>query len=97
MPRRLKRLNAAYGERVWSNEASRQGWADVVAGRGYPAEYDGWDQRQQRDYERGRLRAAGAYLVYPRRPREEPPDIVQRTNGLKLVPRSANRRPRRSR
>jgi hypothetical protein len=71
---------------------SQLGWRDYLDGKGFPATYDSWDQKDQRHYERGRLRAAGAYLIYRRIPEREPLDIVQRTNGLKLVPRGWRRR-----
>jgi hypothetical protein len=86
--------NGLYTQRVQPNQWSAQGWQDYLADRPFPADYDSWTQAQQRHYERGRLRAAGARLVYRRRiPRSEPRDIVPRTNGLKLVPRSTRRRP----
>jgi len=87
--------NAEYVKLVMPNSFSNRGWEDYLAGRPFPAEYDGWDQVCQRHYERGRLRAAGAkryprrILGAPRVPAREPRDIVQRTNGLRLVPRRA--------
>ena len=85
--------NGIYTRRVRPNAYSRRGWADYLAEKPYPHAYDGWPENRQRHYERGRLRAAGAYLVYGRRvPRGEPWDIVLRTNGLKLIPRSTRRR-----
>jgi len=80
------RINAHTTPHVRPNRYSAQGWTDYLAQRPYPVEYEQWDEIAQRHYERGRLRAAGAHLVYRRIPAREPADIVQRTNGLRLVP-----------
>lgn len=89
--------NATYFPKVTPTPESRLGWEDYFASRPFPAEYDTWNQITQRHYERGRLRAAGAKLVYRRVPRNEPRDIVARTNGLGLVPPDAARRARKHR
>jgi hypothetical protein len=88
--------NGEYPTKVVPNEYSARGWTDYQAGKPYPREYDEWDQVQQRHYERGRLRASGAPMVYAKVPKREPHDIVQRTNGLGLVPRSRIRGKRKS-
>lgn len=88
--------NAEFIQKVTPTPASGRGWRDFVEGRGFPAEYDGWDQIEQRHYERGRLRAAGWPLLgRGRAPRDEPWNIVALTNGLRLVPRDAGKRRRR--
>lgn len=51
--------NAEFIRKVTPTPASGRGWHDFVEGRGFPAEYDGWNQIEQRHYEHGRLRAAG--------------------------------------
>jgi hypothetical protein len=88
--------NGNYPTKVMPNEHSARGWADYQAGKPYPREYDEWDQVQQRHYERGRLRASGAPMVYAKVAKREPHDIVQRTNGLGLVPHSRIRGKRKS-
>lgn len=45
-------------------EYSARGWRDALRGRGYPKAYDGWDEQAQRNYENGRLRAAGARTLW---------------------------------
>ena len=62
----MLRTNGEFLPVVRPNDKSGQGWADYRAGRPYDPAYDGWDQIDQRNYERGRLRAAGAHLVYRR-------------------------------
>lgn len=57
---------------------SQVGWADYRAGRGYPREYDAWDELDQRNYENGRLRAAGAALVWKRVPKTQTASVVMR-------------------
>ena len=79
--------NARFTRVVRPNRYSSMGWEDYLAGRPYPREYEGWTETSPRHYERGRLRAAGAPLVYDRVPEREPPDILERTNGLRLIPR----------
>lgn len=87
--------NAVFVPRVLPNLYSRLGWADYAQGRPFPPEYEHWDEKDQRHYERGRLRASGALLAgYARVPPTEPNDIIDRTNGLKLVPRGRKRDPR---
>lgn len=84
--------NGAYTPTVLPTPFSARGWEDFRAGRGYPADYETWPEKDQRHYERGRYRAAGVRLAgYRRVPASEPADIVQRTNGLKLVPRARRR------
>jgi hypothetical protein len=95
--------NGEYTAGVMVTPASSRGWRDYMADLAraggdraaivavYPADFDAWDQREQRHYERGRLRAAGAHLRYRRIPTHEPADVVQRLNGLGLVPRRADR------
>jgi hypothetical protein len=83
--------NGEYPQKVLPNEWSARGWQDYLAGRAFPCEYDSWSQTQQRHYERGRLRAAAAPQIYRRIPANEPFDIVRRTNGLRLVPKSRRR------
>lgn len=79
--------NAAFLPTVIPTPASNRGWEDYLAGRGFPPEYDTWNQVVQRHYERGRLRAAGARLAgYRSIPAKEPRNIIARTNGLRLVP-----------
>ncbi len=90
-PPKTKRTNALYAPRVRPNTYSARGWEDYLAENPYPKEYDTWPEIAQRHYERGRLRAAGAPLIYRRVPAQEPRDIVERTNGLRLVPPSARR------
>lgn len=85
------RTNAVYAPKVMPNSYSAMGWEDYLAGRPYPKEYEEWLETSQRHYERGRYRAAGAYLIYKRVPKREPPDIVTRTNGLRLVPPPSRR------
>jgi hypothetical protein len=86
-----KRLNGVMVTPVAPCDMSARGWDDVRNNRAFPVEYDSWDEIDQRNYERGRLRASGAYLVYRRVPAKEPWDIVTRTNGLRLVPPSADK------
>lgn len=57
---------------------SQVGWADARAGRPYRREYDGWLELDQRNYENGRLRAAGAALVWKRVPKSQTASVVQR-------------------
>jgi hypothetical protein len=84
--------NGNFTRMVRPNDHSAMGWADVREGKGYRPEYETWPEKDQRHYERGRLRAAGASLAgYRRIPASEPGDIVQRTNGLRLVPPRAAR------
>jgi hypothetical protein len=89
--------NANYLPSVAPTRESGLGWEDYLADRPYPADYDTWEQIKQRHYERGRLRAAGAKLVYRRVPKKEPRDIVAKTNGLKLVPPDTQKRVARQR
>lgn len=84
--------NGSFTRGVRPTAFSGMGWADARDGKGYPAEYDTWTEKDQRHYERGRLRFAGAQQAgYRRIPASEPADIVQRTNGLRLVPPRAAR------
>ena len=83
--------NGSYLRGMMPTEHSGKGWQDYLADKPFPPEYDSWNQVQQRHYERGRLRAAGAYLVYNPVPRQEPQNIVRRTNGLRLVPPNVGR------
>ena len=57
---------------------SQIGWADARAGRPYRREYDTWVELDQRNYENGRLRAAGAALVWKRVPKEQTASVVRR-------------------
>jgi hypothetical protein len=57
---------------------SQLGWADCRAGRAYPREYDIWEELDQRNYENGRLRAAGAALVWKRVPKTQTASVVRR-------------------
>lgn len=57
---------------------SQIGWADARAGRPYRREYDGWVELDQRNYENGRLRAAGAALVWKYVPREQTAAMVKK-------------------
>jgi hypothetical protein len=85
--------NANHLPKVKPNGYSARGWQDYLAQRPYPPEYEkNWDQVSQRHYERGRLRAAGAHLIYRHVPANEPYDIVERTNGLKLVPKNVEKK-----
>jgi hypothetical protein len=84
---RRRSSNAQFLPRVTPNPYSAMGWRDYFAELPFPADYESWTPIQQRHYERGRLRASGAYLIYQRIPKQEPADIVERTNGLLLVPR----------
>lgn len=93
----MLRTNGEFLPVVRPNDKSGQGWADYRAGRPYDPAYDGWDQIDQRNYERGRLRAAGAHLVYRRVPAREPRDIIAKTNGLRLIPPAADKRRQRRR
>lgn len=86
--------NGLFKPKVVPNRYSRLGWADFAKGRGFPKEYETWDQVDQRHYERGRLRASGYLAAYGKLPATEPTDIIDRTNGLKLVPRGRRRDPR---
>jgi hypothetical protein len=87
--------NGEYTHGVEPNKFSRRGWKDYLADTPFPwDEYDTWTQIEQRHYERGRLRAAGAGLVYETVPKREPRDIVEKTNGLRLVPPARKRRRR---
>jgi hypothetical protein len=88
--------NGKYPTKVLPNKYSARGWWDYQTSKPYPKEYDEWNEVQQRHYERGRLRASGAFMVYAKVPKREPHDIVQRTNGLGLVPRSRIRGKRKS-
>lgn len=84
--------NGHYTPTVRPNAHSARGWQDYRADRGYPAEYETWTEKEQRHYERGRLRAAGAKLAgYRSVPEQEPRNIIERTNGLKLIPKARRR------
>jgi hypothetical protein len=89
--------NGQYAPKVTPNEFSAMGWEDYLADPDKPfrKEYFEWNEVQQRHYERGRLRASGAPIVYAKVPKKEPANIVQKTNGLRLVPpaRKKRRRP----
>jgi hypothetical protein len=56
---------------------SQIGWADCRAGRPYRREYDSWQELDQRNYENGRLRAAGAALVWKRVPKQQTEYVVK--------------------
>jgi len=85
------RTNGIFKPKVLPNTYSAQGWEDYLAEKPYPKEYEQWDEVSQRHYERGRLRASGAHLIYDPVPAKEPPDIILRTNGLRLVPPPSRR------
>lgn len=94
-PRGTMSNNGNFTHLVRPTAFSGMGWADARAGKPYPAEYDTWTEKDQRHYERGRLRFAGAGLAgYRRPPATEPANIVERTNGLRLVPKRAAREER---
>jgi hypothetical protein len=78
--------NGRYTHRVVPTAHSARGWRDYLDGEGFPPEYDTWNQIEQRHYERGRLRAAGARMIYRQVPEREPGDIIRKTNRLKLIP-----------
>lgn len=55
-----------YGHtRVGYTASSDLGWRDHMSCLGYPAEYDAWTEKEQRNYERGRLRRANVVLAFP--------------------------------
>lgn len=84
--------NGNFTHGVFPTQASGQGWTDYLAGKGFPADYESWGEKEQRHYERGRLRAAGAKLAgYRSAPATEPANIIARTNGLRLVPPARKR------
>lgn len=56
---------------------SQLGWADARAGRSYRREYDNWEELDQRNYENGRLRAAGAASIWKRVPKEQTAAVVR--------------------
>ena len=47
----------------YRDPASDIGWADYAAGWPFPADYDTWSRKRQRNYENGRLRAANYVLA----------------------------------
>jgi hypothetical protein len=84
--------NARHLPHVRPNAMSARGWTDYRAGLAFPREYEGWSEIDQRHYERGRLRAAGAPMRYRKVPACEPSDINERLRGLRVVPPKAERR-----
>lgn len=48
---------------TWTQE-SNTGWLDYAEGMPYPKAYDGWSIAAQRNYEKGRLRAANYKLAF---------------------------------
>lgn len=45
------------------SDFSEQGWKDYRQGISYPAAYDTWSEKDQRNYENGRMRAANYKLA----------------------------------
>lgn len=62
---------------------SQAGWADYRAGlTPYPPNYDRLPPSQQRNYERGRLRAANATLAFGRIPPKQTSALIQHARTL---------------
>jgi hypothetical protein len=52
-------------------------------------EYERWGEIEQRHYERGRLRAAGAPRRFRQVPATEPANVIAKLHGLRLIPKKA--------
>lgn len=57
---------------------SERGYFDARLGFPYTPEYETWTEKNQRNYENGRLRACEARLIYQRAPLRQTPMIVKR-------------------
>jgi len=63
---------------------SQRGWRDALRNRPYPRAYDEWSEQDQRNYENGRLRAAGAKTLWKYRkdiPRQQTIEVVAQVSA----------------
>lgn len=81
--------NAKTHPNVTPTPASGRGWSDYLAGLPFPADFDDWGEIEQRHYERGRLRAAGAPARFRAVPASEPANVIRALHGLGLIPKKA--------
>jgi hypothetical protein len=64
-------------------QQSDWGWFDVYDHADYPQDYDTWSEKDQRNYENGRLRAANVQLALGKLPAKQ--DSVLIAMAAKLV------------
>jgi len=71
---------ASHAQQGYVSPFSLRGWRDALRGRPYPRAYDSWLEADQRNYENGRLRAAGAKTLWKKKdiPKQQTPEVVQR-------------------
>lgn len=73
----------SHAQQGYVSPHSMRGWRDGLHGRPYPKAYDGWSEQDQRNYENGRLRAAGARTLWKRKdiPKQQTAETVVRVAG----------------